>query len=106
MRQKFLLIKLAVKLATMFFKEFYRVSKEEIDNPNLFPQGNFKNCTERSRCIIAVVVNKIINYYATTIAQHREDEHGENHSDEKEELSTKLTTSEYESATTRGFWLR
>ena len=104
MKQKLLMLRLALILATMFFKEFYRISKEEIKNPSLYPQENYNSCLDRATAIIRDAAKKPITYYAFAIAHHRDVEHNENRSDEKYALRNDLSTKEQKSAT-RGFWL-
>lgn len=104
MKEKLLLLKLSLTMAVMFFKEFYKESKREVKDSESYPQCNYDTCIERAMDILSSAFKKVSNYYALTIAVHREEFHNENRQEEIKEVSTELTEKEQSSAT-RGFWL-
>lgn len=104
MKQKFLLMKLAFKLAGMFMVDFYKVLRSEIVDKTLYPQGNYSSCLERATAMVMDGMDRALRFYALAIANHRLCSHGDNRVTEVKELSESLSVKDSKAAI-KIFWV-
>lgn len=98
-------MKLALKLAGMFFVEFYKVLKSEQRDSTLYPQEKYGNCLDRAMAMISDAIKRPAKYCACLIANHREELHGEIHTEETIKLEKSMPVKDVKATRkSRGFW--
>ena len=97
-------MKLSHELAKIFEKEMDAVIEQEIDEPAFLAQEAFADCESRAMIMMAIATRKVVKTLGLAICSHREEKHGEDHSEEIESLKEHLSVDEREVGTD-AWWL-
>lgn len=83
--------RLSVELGRIFTEEIQKVFDREIAEADFMPQGDYDSCLERAQDMVAVANSRATGVLGIAIAKHREKDHGEDRSAERDSLVKEVT---------------
>lgn len=97
-------MKLSEALSGVIEEEFQNDIQKEASENEYLPQSAFKDCSSRADAMMYNGIARAKKIYALAILTHRERDHGEIHSEERDNLISTMSTEDIITAETRGWW--
>lgn len=94
-------MKLSKKLAEIFEQEFEAVFEKEKAEKEFLKHEDFESCRSRAEAGVALAMEKVVDSLGLSIAIHREQEHGEDTTEEQAKL---LAAGADPEMSTRAWW--